>query len=246
MKNPVRVAALASLLMTISFSFGAQAQVPASAGEGLFQATTLSLSAHGAVRVQPDMATINLGVTTEAPSAAEAMRQNATRMSEVMATLNKQGVEARNIQTSGLNLNPQYTYRQNQPPLLRGYQAQNQVTIRVMDLDKLGKVIDAVVASGSNQISGIGFALAYPASAENAARLEAVKALRAKAELYAGATDHRIGRLVNLSESGGYAPPPPRPMFAMARAESMDASTPVSAGELEVRIDISGVYELAR
>src|SRR5690606_25684363 len=96
----------------------------------LFQATTLNLSAHGEVRVKPDMATINIGVMTEAPTAADASRQNASKMSEVTAALAKQGVEARNIQTTGLNLNPQYTYRNDQPPVLRGYQASNQVTVR--------------------------------------------------------------------------------------------------------------------
>jgi uncharacterized protein YggE len=221
------------------------AQAPAS-DSALFQATTLNLSAFGEARVKPDMATIMIGVTTEAATAAEASRQNATRMNEVTGALTKQGVEARNIQTTGLNLNPQYSYEKSDAPRVRGYQAQNQVTVRVMDLEKLGRIVDAVVASGSNQINGITFGLADPSVAENRARLEAVEALRRKAELYAKATGHRVGRLVNLSESGGYAPPPPRPMYMAMEAKAAGGSTPVSAGELEVRIDVNGMYELAR
>ena len=137
---------------------------------------------------------------------------------------------------------------QNEPPKLRGYQASNQVTVTVNDLAKLGAAVDATVKAGANQVNGISFGLKDPSAAENAARQDAVKALQAKAELYARATGHRVSRLVNLSEGGGYMPaPPPVPMMAYARMEK-DASggAPVSAGELAVRVDITGLYELTR
>lgn len=207
----------------------------------------LNLAAYGETRVAPDMATINLGVVTEAPTAAEAMRQNRERMTQVISALRKQGIAEKDIQTSGLNLSPQYTYRENQPPLLRGYQAANQVTVTVYDLAKLGQAVDAVVSAGGNQVNGISFGLRDPQTAENAARLAAVKALKAKADLYAQATGLRLKGLKSLSEQGGYSPPPPMPMYRMARAEAaMDASTPVAPGELVLRVDVQGVYELER
>ena len=104
----------------------------------------------------------------------------------------------------------------------------------------------AVTASGANEINGIGFGLRDPSTAENQARLKAVQALQAKAQLYAGATGYRLARLVNLSEGGGYVPQPPRPMAMAARADFAKAETSVQAGELSVRIDITGLYELAR
>ena len=119
------------------------------------------------------------------------------------------------------------------------------MTITVYDISRLGRTLDAVTAAGANQINGIGFGLRDSTAAENQARLKAVQALQAKAQLYAGATGNRVLRLVNLSEGGGYVPQPPRPM-AMARAEFAKADTPVQAGELSVRIEISGLYELAR
>ena len=87
--------------------------------------------------------------------------------------------------------------------------------------------------------------MAPPTAAENAAREEAVKALSAKANLYARATGYRVGRLVTLSEGGGYTPPSPMPMMAMARMEK-DSSTPVAGGELRVRVDVTALYELTR
>jgi len=224
----------------------ALAAAPAMAQDAAFRASTFNLSAYGETRIAPDMATISLGVQTDAPTAAEALKANSTRMTQVIAALRKAGVAERDIQTSGLNLNPQYIYEQNQPPKLNGYQASNQVTITVRDLAKLGQAVDATVSAGANTIGGVSFGLQNPKAAEDAARLEAVKALQAKVDLYARATGYKTPRLVNLSEGGGYTPAPqPVPMYAMAKMERSD-STPVAAGELNVRVDISATYEVYR
>lgn len=244
MKIPVLTAAFAAILLASGAS-AALAQPAPDASAEAWRATSLNLSASGEVKAPPDMATITLGVRTEAPTAAQAMADNASRMSEVVAALKRQGVEARDIQTSGLDLNPQYAYDQNQPPRLTGYQASNQVGITVNDLSRLGRTIDAVVGGGANQISGISFGLKDPKAAQDAARLKAVQALQAKAQLLAGAMGYRVARLVNLTE-GENAPPPPRPMaFATAKL-AQSAATPVEAGQLTVRAEVSATFELTR
>ena len=217
------------------------------AADTAYRATTLSLSAYGETRIAPDMATITLGVTSDGPTAAAALQANSAKMTQVVAALRRAGIPERDIQTSGLSLSPQYVYVENRPPRLNGYQAANQVTITVRDLTRLGPTLDATVAAGANTVAGIGFGLQDPAAAENAARQAAVRALQAKAKLYAAATGYRINRLVNLSEGGGYTPEAPQPM--MDRRVMLAAApqqTPVSPGELNVRIDISGLYELTR
>ena len=231
--------------------FSAAAVAPAALSQTatpdtVFKATTLNLSAHGETRVAPDMASISLGVLTEGKTAAEALSANAVRMNAVMATLAKTAIAPKDIQTSNLSVNPQYKYAENQAPLLIGYQVSNQVTVTVRDLKRLGAAVDATVSAGANQVNGISFGLSDPTTAENAAREAAVKALTAKADLYARATGYRVSRLVTLSEGGGYSPQPPMPVMAMAmRAEAKDSS-PVAGGELSVRIDITGLYELTR
>lgn len=246
MKSLFRAAAL-GLALSATAAPAVLAQATPPAADTLFKATTLNLSAYGETRVEPDMATITLGVMTDGKTAAEAMQANATRMAAVMASLRKAGLAAKDIQTSNLNLSPQYKYQENQPPLLVGYQASNTVTITVHDLKRLGPAVDASVSAGTNQVHGISFGLDDATAAENAARAAAVKALQAKADLYARATGHRVLRLVSLSEGGGYVAPPPMPMEAFAvRAQAKDAGTSVSGGELRVRIDIGAVYELTR
>jgi uncharacterized protein YggE len=225
----------------------ALAQEAPMAGMHMMQAPpSLNLSAYGEVRMAPDMATITFGVLTEAPTAAAAMRSNATRMTEVMAALRRAGIAERDVQTSGLNLSAQYDYVQNEPPKLRGYQASNRVTVTINDLSKVGTTADAVVAAGVNQIDGIGFGLRDSSAAEDQARQLAVRALQARAALYAQALGVPLAGIRSLTESGGYSPRPPSPMYARAEMAMSDSSTPVAAGELTVRIDISGVYDLGR
>lgn len=208
---------------------------------------SLNLSAYGEVKATPDMATINFGVVTEAPTAADAMRQNAEQMNRVMAALRRAGIPEGKVQTSGLNLSAQYDYVQNEPPRLRGYQASNQVTVIIEDLTRVGSTADAVVSAGVNQINGISFGLRDPSNAENQARRLAVQALQAKAALYADALGARLEGVRSLTEGGGYAAPPPAPMYARAMAmDSAGGGTPVAAGELTIRIDITGVYDIAR
>lgn len=247
MKTPL-LAAAGPVLALVLAGLPATAQTPPpTAADAMFQATTLNISAYGEVKADPDQATIALGVQTEAPTAAEAMRLNAERMTRIAAALRRAGIADKDIQTSNLSLNAQYQYEERRPPRLTGYQASNQVTVTVNDLARLGSTIDSTVTAGANQIQGIGFGLKNPEAALDQARMLAVRALQSKAQLYAAATGHRIGRLVNLSEGGGYTQiPPPRPMYRMAVATEAAADTSVAPGQLTVRADVSGLYELTR
>ena len=241
----MKTASAAVLALTLALPLlGAR---PARAAEPPAPAT-LTLSAEGVSRLAPDMASISLGVVTEAPTAGEALRANSERMTKVMAALKKAGLADRDLQTSGLSVSPMYDYPNGKPPELRGYQASNQVTATVRDLSRLGPVLDATVVAGANTAGQVGFGLSNPLAAENAAREAAVKALNAKAELYARATGHTGVRLTALSE-GGFVPQPRPMMKAYAMAAPMaDAPPPppVAPGELNVSIMVSGVFEMVK
>ena len=250
MTRTARALMLGTALMTLAAPAVAFAQSTGASSmqvHAMAQQPALNLSAFGEVKVAPDQATINFGVVTEAATAQEAMTQNAQQMTRVVAALRRAGIAERDIQTSGLNLSAQYDYQQNEPPKLRGYQAQNRVTVVINDLSKVGATADAVVTAGVNQIDGIAFGLKDAKAAEDQARQLAVRALQDKARLYAQALGVQLGGVRSLTEGGGFTPEPPRPMYARAMAmDAGGASTPVSAGELTVRIDISGTYDIDR
>jgi uncharacterized protein YggE len=117
------------------------------------------------------------------------------------------------------------------------------VSVRQRDLKGFGKVLDALVAAGANQVSGPNFQMANPEAAQDEARLAAIKAVRARADLYARATGLRVVRMVSISEGGGYSPPMPVMYAKAAMADS--APTPVAAGEVESVITVSVQFELA-
>lgn len=206
------------------------------------EGTILSVSAEGSVQATPDMATINMGVMTEAPTAAAALSENAQRMSALIAALRRAGVAERDIQTSNVSVNPQQVYRENEGPRVTGYQANNQVNVKVRNLDRLGRTIDAAVNAGGNTVHGVNFSFQNPDEQMDGARREAVREARERADFYAQALGMRVVRLISMSEGSGYAPPIPMPV--MARMESADMSTPIAPGEAETRVNVNAVFEL--
>jgi uncharacterized protein YggE len=214
----------------------AQVAVPA------VQGTLLSVSAEGKSTGRPDMATLNLGVTTEAPSAQAALQANATRMNTLIAALRRAGVAERDIQTSNVSVNPQQVYQEGQPPRITGYQANNTVTAKVRRIDNTGRVIDAAVAAGGNTINGVFFSYQDPDAQLDAARRDAIREARRRADLYANALNMHVVRIVAVNEGGGYTPPVPMPM-AREMAVARD-STPVQPGEVDTTVNVGVTFEL--
>jgi uncharacterized protein YggE len=231
--------ALGAAIVPASAMAQAVATVPALTG------TRLDISATGEVTRVPDLAIISAGVQTLQPTATGAIEENATRMERVRAALKRAGIADKDIQTSTINLNPEYVYENNRPPRLTGYRASNTVNVKFRDLKRTGAILDALVAEGSNQISGPNLTIDKPDEALDEARTKAIANGRARAELYARALGMRVARLLSVSESGGYAVPPPMPM-AYARAESgmADAKTSIDPGTQQLQVSLSMSFEL--
>ena len=229
---------LAAFAMTAAPAPALPQAAPASDG------TLLSVSSRAEARKAPDIATFSAGVVTQAADGNAALRQNAEQMNRVLAAIKAAGVADKDVQTSGISLNPKYRYAENQPPRITGYQASNTVNVKLREVAKMGKVLDALVASGANQVNGPSFGIDDPEPLYDRARLDALKAARARAETYAGALGVRVRRIVSISE-GGAAMPSPMPRMAMRKAEAYD-STPVAAGESSVSVNLDVVFELGR
>lgn len=206
--------------------------------------TRLDVSATGEVTRVPDLAVINAGVVTRSATAGGAIQQAATRMARVREALRQAGIADRDIQTSNISLEPQYTYANNQPPKLNGYAATNQLSIRFRDIENTGKILDALVKEGANQISGPNLTIDKPEAALDEARGKAVAAARARADLYARSLGMRVVRVVSVSESGGsYPVPPPMPMYARAEA-AQAADSKIEAGEQKLQVNLAVTFEL--
>ena len=206
--------------------------------------TRLDITATGEVTRVPDIAIISAGVVSRASTATGALQDAADRMTRVLAALKRAGVADRDIQTSSVNLNAEYRYPENQSPQLVGYTASNTVTVRFRDIRNSGKILDTLVAQGANQINGPSLTIDKPEAALDEARAKAIASGRARAELYARGLGMRVARVVAVSESGGYAVPPPAPPVPMmARAYERD-STSIQPGEQKLQVSVAMTFEL--
>jgi len=203
----------------------------------------IQVSATGEVNMAPDMATVSAGVVTQGKTAREAMFGNATKMTRVFEELEAAGIEKKFITTSQLSLQPRYNYQNRQSPKIDGYEARNTVSAKTYDLDNVGAMLDALVKAGVNNINGVQFSIKDSKTAKNKAREDAIREARAKAEAMAAAAGVKLGKLTSLSESGeSYNP---RPVAYAARAESLDVSTPVSAGQQRLSVTVNMSYDIA-
>jgi uncharacterized protein YggE len=234
--------ALLAALMLGAVPMAAEAQQTPSITQSI-SGTRLDLSATGDVTRVPDLAIISAGVVTKSATASGALQQAAARMERVRAALKGAGIADRDIQTSNISLNPEYRYVNNQPPQLTGYTASNQVTVRFRDIANAGKILDALVAQGANQINGPSLTIDKPEAAYDEARAKAVASGRARAELYARSLGMRVARVVSVSESGGsYPVPPPMPVMMEARAQAADSK--IDPGEQKLAVTLAMTFEL--
>lgn len=233
----IRLALIAGTALVAASTLPAAAQV-AVAPAILPDGTLLDINAEGSSTRVPDLAVVQAGVMTQAATAGEAMQQNGARMAAVLAALRRAGIAERDIQTSSISLSPQYRYAENQPPILTGYQASNQVTVRFRDIARTGTVIDTLVKEGANNLSGPTLMVDKPEAALNEARTAAIAKARERAELYARAAGLRVERILSISESGPVIPVP-MPMQMLARGRVEAADTQVAAGERELSVTVS-------
>ena len=231
------------LLVVAPFALMVGLTLPALAG-------SITIDGVGEVTAKPDLAVINSGVTTQGATAREALDANSAAMAELIAELKATGIEARDIQTSGFSVNPNYVYTDERddngyslPPKINGYQVANTVTVTVRALDTLGAILDKSVTIGANTINGVTFAVADPSELYNEARKAAFADAREKAELYATVAGGTLDEINSISESQGFKSPQPVAMYAM-RAEAASADVPVEGGELTFSINVNVQWEL--
>ena len=206
--------------------------------------TRLDINATGEVTRVPDVAIIGAGVVARSATATGALQETAERMDRVVAALKRAGIADRDIQTSNVSLNPEYRYPENQSPQLTGYTASNQLTIRFHDIRNSGKILDVLVAQGANQINGPNLTIDHPEAALDEARAKAVASGRARAELYARSLGLHVVRVVAVSESGGYAVPPPMPPAPPMMARMEAAQTKIEPGEQRLQVNVAMTFEL--
>jgi uncharacterized protein YggE len=227
-----------SRVLICAFLIAAAAPAPVSAQAAERIEKLLTVTGEGTVAAAPDSAVIRLGVSSQGKTARAASDANAREMTVVLAAIKESGVADRDIQTTALSLQPQYDPNKTGAARLIGFQANNQVTVKIRDVARLPSVLDRAIAGGANEMSGVEFIVSEQGTLLDKARIEAIADARRKAELYAAAAGMKVGRVMAISEEGSA---PPQRAFQALRA---GAATPLAPGEQTLRAVVTVSYEL--
>ncbi|HJR08335.1 MAG TPA: SIMPL domain-containing protein [Pyrinomonadaceae bacterium] len=209
-------------------------------------ATRVVVSGDSLVQARPDTAMISVAVVTQAQSALAAQQENASRSEAMVRALKTAAGVGAEVETSGYSLQPQYNYRENQTPTIKGYEARNTVTVTLGDLTKVGPVIDAATSAGANMIDNLAFTLRRDEPARDEALALATREALRKAQVMAQALGGRVGRILEVQEASAGRPVPIYDVRAMRGgiAGQIEAKTPVEIGTLDIRAQVQLVAEI--
>lgn len=204
---------------------------------------TINVSGEGTATVVPDLAEVTAGVSTEGKTAREAAEANARAMSAVVAAARQAGIAEADIRTARYSIFPVHgTRRREDAPQIVGYRAANQVHLKLRNIEKVGEILDVLIAAGANNVANVAFSASNPAQALDEARAAAFADAKRKAELYARAAGGQAGRALSIAEQEAHMPRP----IAYHRAAAAEAAppTPIAPGEETLRVQVTVSFEL--
>ncbi len=206
----------------------------------------IELSISERIDSAPDTARMSTGVTAKAPTAQQALRDNARKMDALIKQIKALGIEDKYIQTTGININPEFDYQRGEEPRLTGYRASNQVQIEVRDIDRLGEMIDALVSAGANNLNGPYFSLTNDGEVKAMARKRAMERGRVQALDYARLAGYSNVRILAISEHISGSSPVQKGVMARAMSADMIESTPVQPGQVGTSVTVQVTYEMVQ
>ena len=231
MKKTVHILTLvcALFLMSCSAAFAApQQETPR---------PTLSVDGQGTGTATPDMATVTIGVTTQGKDAAKAQNDNAWVSNQIQAAVRGLGIAEKDIQTRNYSFYPNYSTDKDRRNEVTGYTVNNSVIVVVRDIKLTGKVIDAALNNGANEINSLDFSASDTKAVRKVALLNAVQDARDKADIIAKGLGKRIVGIQTVSESTGYIETR-RFGGNMLMAVAKDAATPIAPGSLSLTANV--------
>ena len=244
-KIVISAAVLMALAMLTAAALSFSAFVPVKAAdEDQPTKRTLNVTGSGTINTSPDIAYVTLGVVTEDKDAKIAQQDNAKAMDKVIALIKGSGIKSDDIKTTNYSIYPKYDYNQNTgESRIIGYTVNNSVQVTVRDITKAGSIIDLAAGSGVNLTSNISFGLSDYDKIYNEALKKALEAAKIKAESMAGVYGIKLSVPVTINENGGYNPIYSNTGYAKAEAAFDGAVTPIQAGTMEIKANVSVVYE---
>lgn len=207
---------------------------------------TISVSGEGVIEVQPNRATISVGVVTREKNSADVQTANAKAASSVINSIVALGIERKNISTGNYNFSPTYRQHDNGKTELDGYEATNTVTVIVDDLNLVGKIIDAALSHGANQANSLNFGLRDKTAYQDEALRLAVLDAKRKAEVAARALGKNIVGVLSVSINSSHIETPRNYKMSRSVADAADFETPIESGTLQCSASVHVEFEISK
>ena len=236
---------LLPLLATAALATAFVANGPAHIARADTTTNGITVTGQGIVTAPPDTVTLQLGVSVQAASVADARQQAATAANAVTAAVKADGVVDADVQTVQFDINPQYTTQNNQQ-VLTGYRVDNVLQVKIRNLDNVGQVIDDAVAAGGNAtvVRGIAFSIENTDTLLHQARLQAMQDAQSKAQDYASAAGVSLGKVINITETQSQRPTPQFVAASVPAAAGAPAPTPIQSGSQQIQVNVTVTYAI--
>ena len=211
---------------------------------------SIRVSGEGELAIAPDIAEIRMSVVRESKTARAALNANNDAMAKVFAAMQAQGIADRDLQTSNFNISPRYYHPprgENQPqlpPKIIAYVVSNTLSVRIRDLESVGKVLDQAVSLGVNSGGNIRFMNDKPKTALKQARRAAMEDAIDKANTLAAAAGVALGDILEISESSHSPRPTPMARAQFATEAMMADAVPIARGENTYRVTVNVSWEI--
>jgi len=192
----------------------------------------------GEVAGTPDTVTADVGIEVVAPDVTAAMNQTNERQQAVISALTADGIDAKDISTTAVNLQPQY----GDNSVVTGYRAGNTISVKIRRLDNASRALSTIVDTGGNaaRINAVNFSIEDDSSLVSDARARAFEDAKGRAQQYATLSGMSLGRIISISEASSSTPPQPFPVPAQAKV----ADVPLQPGQQTVSFSVTAVWEL--
>ena len=234
------VVGAAAVLITVTVAGGSLAGCDSQAGSATSSSPRqVTVIGSGQVQGAPDTLTAQVGIEVVAPDATAAMNQTSDRQRAVIDSLTAGGIDAKDISTTGVNLQPQY----GENSTVTGYRAANTISVRVRDLDAAPGTLATIIDAGGDatRINSVSFSIEDDSKLLSDARTKAFEDAKGRAQQYAELSELSLGTIISISETPGGGPPMPVPM---PRADAMAAAVPLEPGEQTVSFSVTAIWEL--
>jgi len=203
---------------------------------------TITVDGEGRVQAKPDIGLIELSVISQSKTVAETLKDNTKKMNDITTALKSQGIEEKDLKTTGYNIYPRYQYLAGKSEII-GYEINQTVQVKIRNLEKIGEVITKAASLGVNQAGSLQFTFDKPEGLQNEARGKAIDQAKEKAAKLAQQLGVKLVKIIGFDESGVT---PPAPFFGLKGAEMGGGgeAPQIQVGQNEIVSGVTITYEI--